>query len=228
MAHTKKPYYIPVGDYAFLAWAKNYHRVCTDNAALWGLPLPRLTAMGDAIAGFQVILDKCHSDLRTKADTASKNIQRKALKTDCRTFNLEYTQNSSKVSDDDRIRLQIPVRDVMRSNIPRPTVAPHFTLGLTNTTGQLALIIIDPVNGEEQIPYGMNGAVVYYAVRGPGEPVPATVEDLTVSELASASHYIIKSFKSGDEGKRVYVTLCWENEKGEQGPWSPIQSMILP
>jgi hypothetical protein len=81
---------------------------------------------------------------------------------------------------------------------------------------------------EEQIPYGMNGAVVYYAVRGPGESAPATVEDLTVSELASASHYIIKSFKPGDEGKRVYVALCWENEKGEQGPWSPIQSMILP
>jgi hypothetical protein len=43
MAKNKKPDYIPAGDYPFLAWAKNYRQVCTENATAWGLPEQRLT-----------------------------------------------------------------------------------------------------------------------------------------------------------------------------------------
>jgi hypothetical protein len=226
MAHNKKPYFIPAGDYLFYAWAKNYQEVCSSMATIWGLPAERLNTMGVRVTAFGQILDRCHGEQRTKADTKSKNMQRKVLQKDCRTFNKEFTQFSSKVTDDDRIRLQIPVNDVKRSNIPVPTTTPLFSLTRGKNPRQIIIRITDPVTGELHIPSGMNGAVAYYKVVAMDAPAPA-IEELIQSVIATSSRFTLKGFTSADEGKRVYIALCWENEKGEYGPKGDMQSIIL-
>jgi hypothetical protein len=73
-------------------------------------------------------------------------------------------------------------------------------------------------------PYGVNGAVIIYAVL---DAPPADHSALTSSVLATRTPHILE-FTEEERGKTVYVAICWQNEKGQKGPWSEIESAIVP
>jgi hypothetical protein len=73
-------------------------------------------------------------------------------------------------------------------------------------------------------PAGYAGAVAVWDVL---DKPPARPEDLTNHALASRTPYAI-DFDETERGKTGYVALCWENEKGQTGPWSEVQSTIVP
>jgi len=77
------------------------------------------------------------------------------------------------------------------------------------------------------IPYGHNGAVLYWKKCNLGDPAPTSVKELTESELHSVSHFDMW-FDEEDRGKIVYFSICWENESSQKGPPSIIQSAIIP
>ncbi|MDR0695132.1 MAG: hypothetical protein LBF81_07535, partial [Prevotellaceae bacterium] len=56
---------------------------------------------------------------------------------------------------------------------------------------------------------------------------PAGVSALARNVLATRTPYILE-FTDEERGKTVYVAICWQNEKGEKGPWSEIESAIIP
>jgi hypothetical protein len=216
--------YIPSGDLAFLEWAKNFHSVCTDYATAWGLPVARLATMGAAITNFGNILDICLSAAKTAADTQDKNDQREKLEADCRSFAKEFLLYNSKLTKADLRRVGLHVGDGTYSEIGTPGNVPNFIIELTTIPGRLKLKITDPETGKAAMPYGYNGVVVYYDVLD--EP-PASEKQLTRSELASAStHYL--DFHTEEEGRRAYISVCYENESGERGRCSAIQSSIIP
>jgi hypothetical protein len=35
-------------------------------------------------------------------------------------------------------------------------------------------------------------------------------------------------FEEDERGKTLYIALCWQNEKGQRGPWSNVQTTIIP
>jgi hypothetical protein len=69
-------------------------------------------------------------------------------------------------------------------------------------------------------PYGTNGAVIFYAVLD----APA---DLTHSVPATRTPHILE-FTGQERGRTVYLAICRQNEKGEKGPPSEIESAIVP
>jgi hypothetical protein len=70
------------------------------------------------------------------------------------------------------------------------------------------------------IPYGHNGVLLLWKVGG---AVPTTYTELDKSELHSVTRFDLW-FKSEDSGKQAYFAACWENERGQRGPVSKIQS----
>jgi hypothetical protein len=56
---------------------------------------------------------------------------------------------------------------------------------------------------------------------------PADHSNLTSHTMASKTPHSLE-FTEEDRGKRVYVALCWQNERGLTGAWSDIQSAIIP
>ena len=54
-----------------------------------------------------------------------------------------------------------------------------------------------------------------------GGTEPASGEDILKSEFSRKTHLIIQ-YKEADRGKPVYITTCYENQKGRKGPWSPV------
>jgi hypothetical protein len=90
-----------------------------------------------------------------------------------------------------------------------------FTL---ESGGYLQITVSHPAK-----PAGYNGAVLFYRVSA--EPITSH-EELTSSKLLTRVKETLV-FKDSDRLKTLYVAICWENEKGELGPLSPIQSIVI-
>jgi hypothetical protein len=73
-------------------------------------------------------------------------------------------------------------------------------------------------------PYSVDGAVIICAVL---DAPPADHSALTRSVLATRTPHILE-FTEEKRGKTVYIAICWQNEKGQMGPWSEIVSAIVP
>jgi hypothetical protein len=73
-------------------------------------------------------------------------------------------------------------------------------------------------------PEGYEGAVIIWGVL---DKPPTDLAELTSHTMASRTPHILE-FKEEERGKRVYVALCWQNERGLTGAWSEIQSAIIP
>jgi hypothetical protein len=56
---------------------------------------------------------------------------------------------------------------------------------------------------------------------------PADISALSRSVLATRTPHILE-FTEEERAKTVYIAVCWQNEKGERGPFSEIESAIVP
>jgi hypothetical protein len=127
------------------------------------------------------------------------------------------------VTNAERVDIGIPNKDGTRSPVHPPATAPEYVLLIKG----IRQVIVDfkelGVAGKAK-PYGCNGAVVYWGVL---DAPPARPQDLPKSELASDTPHTIP-FDETERGKRVYIALCWEAEGGEKGPFSEVESAIIP
>ena len=56
---------------------------------------------------------------------------------------------------------------------------------------------------------------------------PNSINELRRHTLAKYSPYVLK-FSKEDKGKTAYFSMAWQNARGMLGPWSEIQSMVVP
>jgi hypothetical protein len=82
----------------------------------------------------------------------------------------------------------------------------------------------DQGSGSRRRPYGYNGAVFSYTTT---DAAVADYELLGKSALLTHSPWTL-TLPPGSERKTLSGAMAWQNEKGEKGPWSEIQSIIIP
>jgi hypothetical protein len=73
-------------------------------------------------------------------------------------------------------------------------------------------------------PAGQHGAEIRRAIL---DALPVDVSALTNSSFDTHLPFTIE-FERHERGKTVYFNLCWQNTRGEKGPWGEIQSAIIP
>jgi len=73
-------------------------------------------------------------------------------------------------------------------------------------------------------PSGYDGAVIVWDVV---DAPPERPTDLANHTMASRTPHIIE-FDETERGKTVYIALQWQNERGLTGPWSDMQSAVIP
>jgi hypothetical protein len=79
-------------------------------------------------------------------------------------------------------------------------------------------------NPSKARPYGYNGVIVKWLVSGKNAE---NISELTGYDLATRSPYTI-ALNDEDRRKILSVACQWENRKSQKGPWSDIQSTIVP
>jgi hypothetical protein len=218
-----RSYYIPQADGKFLGWASNFLNLCIAHQAEWGLPEAVLNALQAKLTEFEALYKKCQTRARSLNDTDRKNSLKEEITEGCQDLVNEFLRYSKKLSNEDRRALGLHVPDEIRSPIPIPAGRPGFTLRVHNTR-ELLLELWDEATGEKAIPYGMNGAVVYIRVGG---KAPLSQDELIKSALVTKTRFVL-SFKEEERGQPVYVALRWENERGKEGPWTEIQTTLVP
>jgi hypothetical protein len=133
---------------------------------------------------------------------------------------LEY---NTKVTDDDRREMGIVIRSSSHTPIPVPTTYPEYRVA-TDVLRRLTVHFHDQGSEHRGKPAGVSGAVIRWALL---DTPPQNVDDLHHSALDTSSPFTVE-FSEEQRGSRVYFCLAWQNPKGEKGPWSEIQSAIIP
>jgi hypothetical protein len=218
--------YIPTKDSIFDGWYQsliNYVDTKTSgsNPAWPTVPVEAAETIIDAFQPWHTAYVKTQSP-HTAVDTEAKNDARAAAERLIRAFVNQYLRFPP-VTNEDRTAMEIPNHDTTPTPIPVPTTRPEFGLKVKDLR-RLDVDFHDQDSASKAKPYGYDGAVIFWSVL---DTPPLRQEDLTRSELATRTPHTL-SFEETERGKRVYIALRWQNEKGEKGPWSELQDAIVP
>jgi hypothetical protein len=215
---------IPSGEWKFLAW--------TNNLLIGLLPLAEKLGYPPADYELLVALKNTFATALNTANTAAtrtsgtiqaKNDAHKALDKAVRQFLREYITYNHALTNQERQDLELPLHDGTRTPILPPTTSPKFNIEVKGI-GHLRIHFQDEDSDSKAKPYGVNGAVVIYDVLP--EP-PETMAQLTRNVLATRTPFTL-DFTEKERGQRAWIALCWQNEKGEKGPWTEALSAIIP
>jgi hypothetical protein len=128
------------------------------------------------------------------------------------------------VTDDDLNHMGLPTRSSGRHPAPVATEAPDADVE-TSTIAHLTIHFFEKgSNHKKGKPAGQHGAEIRWAML---DTPPARWDELVHSEIDTNSPFTLQ-FENDQRGKTVYYALRWENTRGEKGPWSEIQSAIIP
>jgi hypothetical protein len=160
---------------------------------------------------------------RNSGTIKDKNDARKVFEKETRAAIRRYLSYNPDVTNKDREDLGIPVHDTTHTPIPAPSTRPALEVEVSDIK-QIRLHFHDYGSESKARPYGVNGAVILYAIL-PKEPTD--ISELTKNLLATRTPYTFE-FAESERGKTIYFAACWQNAKGQRGHWSRIINTVIP
>jgi hypothetical protein len=161
---------------------------------------------------------------RTSVAVLAKTEARKAAEAKIRAILKAYVTYNPAVTDEDRRAMELPVHKTTRTPAPVATTYPDFDVD-SGTIRRLILNFYDRGQKKSKAkPPGQHCAEIRWALL---DTPPASLKDLINSSVDTHTPFTLE-FDENERGKTVYFCLCWENTRGEKGPWSEIQSAIIP
>ncbi|MDR1645862.1 MAG: hypothetical protein LBS05_08595 [Tannerellaceae bacterium] len=192
------------------------------HATAWGIPANEVSELREANDDFATLQNKSGTSERTPLITEQKNIARRRLVGIIRTL-ATYRLKNPAIGSDQRISLGLHVKDTKPAPIPAPKTIPTFSIDPVSFR-HLKIHFHDQESSSLAKPYGMSGALIVYDVLD--APVRSFAA-LTRSVLATRTPHVLE-FPLEESGKMVHVALCWQNKKGERGPFSVPMSVHIP
>jgi hypothetical protein len=220
-----KSNYIPRNDAEFDQWFKNLIQYLVQKTNIWKhIPKEDMDAFGLSYTPWVTAYTptiKPHS----QPETAEKNRAKKTAERQIREFVNRFLRYRP-VSDADRDIMGIPNRDLIRTPHTDPKEEVEFVLRIKGIR-QVHVDFKVLGSTSKAKPDYYDGAVIVWDLwdRLSGQ-APARPEDLYRHVLASKTPHTLK-FDETERGKTVYVALCWQN-RGQLGPWSEMESTIVP
>lgn len=214
---------IPRTDDGLRAFAANLLSLCDTNKTVWNITPEAITNVQTLNTAYYTALQVSESPNRRKADTVAKNEAKDALTDGLRVFIGKYLDYNDSITDPIRESLGLPIKDKTLTPVARPSASPVFYIKIQ--AARILEIHFKP-EGEKGSarPKGYSGAVIRYGVL---ESQPASENDLLLSILATRSPHVFE-FASEERDKKAYFAIAWQNQKGEMGPFSEIQTENVP
>jgi hypothetical protein len=163
-------------------------------------------------------------ETRTKASIKAKNDSRKVLETNLQQKIKEYLTYNHLVTDEDRDNMGLPIHKTTHTPSPIATTYPDFDVD-SGTIRRLTVHFYDQGQKKSKAkPAGQHGAEIRWAILG---SPPTKIDDLIHSSFDTRTPFTLQ-FDEDQRGQKIYFCLCWENTRGEKGPWSEIISAVIP
>jgi hypothetical protein len=181
------------------------------------IPKVEVDALSGAVDAFKNLFTEAKSSEKTPFIIAQKKAAKADMTAKIRalvTFRLKNPQ----VTDAMRVQLGLSPRDIIRTPHIEVTEVVEFELKLRNIR---ELLVSFWVKGEtlKARPAGYDGAVLIWDIL---DTPPAEPDNLTRHSMASKTPHAIE-FTEEQRGK-----TSWQNERGNIGQWSEIQSAVVP
>ncbi|HQY87960.1 MAG TPA: hypothetical protein PK402_04835 [Tepidisphaeraceae bacterium] len=160
-------------------------------------------------------------ETRTKPSVTGKNSARDAMKQAARPI-VSIINGQTNLTDAQRIELGLTVPR-QRSRISAPDVAPMIEV--TEVSGHIVrLRLRDTVVARRGRPEGVAGANVYCFA---GEIPPKGLTQWTFFGNSSSRDFEITLDESIPPGTKVWLTACWYNPRGMNGPaCDPVNTVV--
>ena len=215
--------FFPKREADLLEWFKNFSAVFAAKASAWNVPAQAASDITAKTAAYETAYEAAKGENGTKALILEKNEKREALKAGVRNVKNKYIDYNDAVTDPDRERLGLPIRDRNPTPRPRPAGRPLLEVLPTNNRQHTAAAI-NQATGKKSKPDDAHGVRYVWEIR---DAAPANAGDLRHSVFRVKAAEVF-DYEEGDRGKKVFYAACYENAKGEAGPWSDIIEAIIP
>ncbi|MDR1420002.1 MAG: hypothetical protein LBI86_06485 [Treponema sp.] len=228
--------WIPRKDSAFDGFFKGIIRYvaqkCGGQSPEWThIPLAVRTEMDGVLADWDAAYNRTlgpHSSVETQA----KNDARKAAQAALRPFRAQYL-SFPPVTDADRAAMGLSTRNTRPTPIPVPTSQAEADLVFpgVHLVELTAIRKTGTISSDSRSDRGVRihlGILDSPGARGAFRifSLPVTGDDLPHSVFTRRKKYRFDF--DGLSGKTVYFCLCYENGKGQRGPYGPILHAIIP
>jgi hypothetical protein len=216
--------FIPGADNLFLVWQKTLLAYVQTKQSAWNIPQTSLNELKTLSADFGNAFAVTENPAtRTKVTVQAQNDARKAVESKIRSFLKAYVTYNPAVTDADRDAVNLPIHKTTHTPVPVPKTTVESEVSLPSP-GVVEISFHDAESGHRAKPDGVHGAEIAWSIL---DAPPVNWKELTCSSFDTRSPQRL-IFDGADRGKILYFALRWENTRGEKGPWSEIQSTIIP
>jgi hypothetical protein len=218
--------FIPGNDRAFFIWLKNMVAyIVSKGLDYFNIPNEEFDTLSTQATTFEQKLNIAEEpDTRTKSAVQAKNDARETVEKTARIFVKRFLNNNPLVTNADRDNKGLPIYKDTRTPAPVATTYPDFDID-SSIIRRLSVHFYDQGSKKSKAkPEGQHGVEIRWAMT---DTPPATIAELTNSSFDTHTPFIL-NFEENQRGKSIYFCLSWENTRGEKGPWSEIQSAIVP
>ena len=206
--------FIPEQEATFYPWQSNLMSNIVSRAPALGVPLDRVAEVQALQSRWEAAYAITQNPATcTKGAVKEKQEARKAYVAALRGLVRSFLTYNPLLSDKDREDMGLPVHKKTHTAAPVADKAPYITVSGDGAKKDSAAK-----------PDGQQGAEVASVI---SDTKPAEIEDLTHSSFDTHSPLIL-TFKESERGKTLWFAARWENTRGEKGPWSEIESTIVP
>jgi hypothetical protein len=222
---THREDYIPTKGAEFFNWQDDFVVYVTPRVGTWGIPGTVMTALNAAKTEYVKRYNAAKNpETRTPTAVLMKDEALAAYVKEIRALVRIYLANGPAVTDEDRSNMGLSIHKSTRTPAPVAKNAPACKID-TGTICRLILYFYD--EGKEKTkakPPGQHGVEISWMI----SDVPVVdADDLVHSAFDTRTPFTLE-FQGHERGKTVYLALRWENTRGEKGPWSVVQSAIIP
>ena len=215
--------FFPTRNADLLEWLKNFSTVVAAKASAWSIPVQTASALAAKVAAYETIYEAATGENGTRALTLEKNEKRDELKAEVRNIKNKHIDYNEAVSDPDRERLGLPIPDRNPTPKPRPAGRPLLEVMPSNNR-QHTVSALNQATGKKIRPDDAHGVRYAWEIR---DDAPANAGDLRHSVFRVKTTEVF-DYDEAERGKKVFYAACYENAKGEAGPWSDIIEAVIP
>jgi hypothetical protein len=214
--------YIPSIEGELLPFAQTLYAYALVNYARWNVLGPQV-ALDGAITAFETAFTAFQQPNHGKVDTLAKNEAKDALVHALRVYVQGYVARNPAVTDEDKERMGLPLRDPTPTPHPVPDLRPE-TEAVPSGTGAHRVSAVNPHTRTIDKPPLVAGVAYARRVRGVEEPV-SRAEDMPSDYQAGTSRTF--QYAEADYGKVADYATAYENSTGQRGPWSNVTSLLI-
>ncbi|MDR2898628.1 MAG: hypothetical protein LBU99_07405 [Spirochaetaceae bacterium] len=215
--------FFPDREAEFLVWLENFSAVLTANAAVWDIPAKAADDLANQVNAYAAVYKKAKGEDGTKALIVEKNEKQKGVIEKVRRIKNRYIDPHDGVTNSDRERLGLPLRGRVSSAKTKPKSRPVLEVTPTNHL-QHTVTVLNQISGTKKKPEDAYGICTVWDIR---DSAPESADELRHPTFKRKATEVI-NFEACDRGKRVFYAACYQNAKGEKGPWSVIVEMGIP